>query len=124
MIDERFSRASFLAAADAKPLCDDLARVIADRLRAADDYGDEESIVIEDLVGLGHPMRLFDQNVASDEHGGEYWGSTWCDDWENAKGTAGDLIVETFYPDRPGAGDPAKIRVDVTFQREKPKKKA
>jgi hypothetical protein len=95
-----FSRAAFLASDDATGLCEALAEALRERLAAASDRSREEGTLIEELIALGHPLRLFDSQ--SGDAPVPWSGASWIDDW-STPGPGGVLSIETSYPVQPAA---------------------
>ena len=100
-IDERFSRAAFLAAVDPDGLAAELAAVLSARI-VGSPTPDEEMRIIEDLRAIGHPLSSFDDR-------GE--GGAWCDDWHTRRAD-GDMVLTIAY------GYPPKTGVDIEFSKQ------
>lgn len=104
-----FSREAFLSSESPDELAAELARTIKARLEQANDPSAQEQACIEELIALGHPLRLFRSE-------GDREGATceWFDNWEEPVPPGGDLFIGTSYE----RGSPVnEVDIEVTFHR-------
>lgn len=86
-MDQRFSKEEFrsLPTDEARAgLGEELAAILAKRMRASDSFGTEARACVDELRELGHDLWSFDED---DEF------QTWCPNYENPTGPG---IVITF----------------------------
>jgi hypothetical protein len=87
-LSERYSRHNFESSTDGESLAHDLAKLLTERLRSAEDARVEADTIILDLKTLGH--ELFSWDEAPDSR-------TWGDDYVRPKRTR--IVVELRFPD-------------------------